>query len=285
MAHNRAATIEYAAAQRVDLWAPDHTELVYAVDDPRLIEFGHKERSLGVPLYIAQVDSHRVLVGFLPIPHDSDRFPILEPAFDFFRAHSETANAPWWAFANLGSLLAERGDIASARAAYERAVQLHPSGVVEELLSALLLQEGDIGNALAHVERALALRPDDVTLRLSFVRGLAEAHRYEDAFHALEEGLARSPGNISLWVPLARFYLACPDERLRNPTEALRIAERLRVATHGQDADVLATLSAAHEALGQSEDARRVAREAASVARSQGNTALAAAMERRAGSL
>jgi len=279
MAHDRAATIEYAAACQVDLWAPDHTELIYGGDDPRLIEFSQKEHSLGIPLYVAALDSSQVLAAFLPTPYDIRRFPKLKPALVFFQERTTDADPPWWAFANLGALLVEKDDLASARSAYERALTLNPAAAhVRELLAALFIDVGDTTSALSHAQQALVLRPDDVGLRLSLVRGLAEAGRYEEAFDLLQEGLARKPGNISLWIPLARLYLACPDERFRNPTEALRIAKQLRIATRGQDADVLATLVAAHEALGHVVDAQQAAREAAAVARSQGNTALADAM-------
>jgi len=283
MAHDRAATIEYAAAREVDFWAPDHTDLVFSAEDPRLLAFSQKEPALGIPLLVAELKPDTVLIAFVPRPERAARLVHLRPALEFFREKAAQPNAPWWTHANLGAQLEARGHRDAARSEYEEALRLNPdAGDVVHLLAALSLTEGDSLRAIEHLFREVSLKPDDTRRRLDLAQGLSLASRYREAEVVFRDGLKRTPGNISLWLPLARFYLSCPDSALRNVDEAIRIAERLKSATNGQDFSVLESLSIAYAAKGDFARAREAAIQAAALARSADDEERAKAMIERA---
>ena len=107
-------------------------------------------------------------------------------------------------------------------------------------MAALSKQLGDPANAAAHTREALRLSPDA---------------------HGLRNDLA--------WT-----LATSGDPRVRQPEEAVRLAESLVREAEKPDPNWLDTLAAAYAAAGRFEDATRVASQAAALAQEQGQTGI-----------
>ncbi len=108
------------------------------------------------------------------------------------------------AFYNLGNALRERGDLAGARAAYERAVQLNPKFVMaQNNLGNILRLRGAPEAAVAHLRRAVREDPDFAEGYVNLGAALADIGRQEEALEALRRACA-----LDRTSPQARFNLA-----------------------------------------------------------------------------
>jgi len=128
-----------------------------------------------------------------------------------------------------------------------RAVELEPSGENYLLLGRAYQAAADDRNAISALRRAAELEP----------KWLA-------------------PKNDLAWI-LATHT----DDALRQPDEAVRLAEQAAALAQYRNPRVLNTLAAAYASAGQLAQARRVARNALSMARAAHNEALAADISRR----
>ncbi len=229
-------------------------------------------------------------------------------------AHRPTALAA--AHHNAAAALMTAGRLDEAAAEYRRALELNPR--VPETWSnvGLLLQrQGRLEEAVAHLRRAVDLRPDDPRFLQRLGTALLErgdleaaepllvrstqlfardpeawtalrvlhiaAGRWEAALAVTRAGVEANPDDVDLGVPLAWFLSDCPDARLREPEEALRIASGLDARTQGRRHDVADVLSLALAANGRLAEAADAAQRAAALAREAGQSQHAAAIEER----
>ncbi len=121
------------------------------------------------------------------------------------------------------------------------------SAVAHAHLGAALLERGELEATLFHYRRAVEIEP-------SFVRA----------------------ANNLAWL-----LATLPDDALRNPEVALRLARRAARQTDQRDPAVLDTLAAAHAALGRFDDAVGTAERALAAAEADGDAALAEAVRAR----
>lgn len=129
---------------------------------------------------------------------------------------------------NAGFILMKQGQLAEAVHEFQETLQLDPSYQDAHYnLAIALLRRGDTLDAISHFRRALDLKPH----------------------WAASTDLA--------WV-LATF----PDERIRDASEAIRLAEAAARLTDHADGHVLDVLAAAHAAAGQFERAIEIVQEA-----------------------
>ncbi len=157
----------------------------------------------------------------------------VEEALAIFRAAASDQPDTPHAFFEAGDLLSERGDHAGAAAALETAARLSPdSAGVRAALGAALLGAGRVEEAVASFRAALAL----------------------DAAHAAALG------------PLAGILAAHPRRDLRDPGEAVRVAERLAARFNFQEPRSLDLFAAAHAAAGDFASAVRAAERAVALA-------------------
>ncbi len=98
-----------------------------------------------------------------------------------------------------------RGNLASARHAYEQALQKDPrSANGWHLLGLLHRQAGDPTAALTAFDRAVALAPRRVDMVVSRARALMGLGRTEDAVAGLRRALALDPGQAAVWAELGQ---------------------------------------------------------------------------------
>jgi tetratricopeptide (TPR) repeat protein len=160
----------------------------------------------------------------------------------------------------------------------DEAIAVHEQGLAEDArdprrhreLAGLLRQRGERARALEHYRRALELAPGDPEAR----RAVVELHCEEgnallqrgDAAGALERfrsALAAQPDAPAALSGAAWILATQRDPALRDPAEAVRLAEQAVAATAARPVPhMLETLAAAYAAAGRMDEARARAREA-----------------------
>ncbi len=131
-----------------------------------------------------------------------DALPALERAMQLLPGDAELA-------ANLGALLAARGQWREARAAYEQALRLQPrlAGAHNNLGNALLALSLP-QDALQAFERALALQPGLSAALGNRARALLALGRHAEAADAFGQAVMAQPRDVGLRVHAATALLA-----------------------------------------------------------------------------
>lgn len=174
-----------------------------------------------------------------------------------------------------GDRLLESGRFQEAIEAYSRALKMDPHLTrARSGRGIALARSGRLQNAIVDLQGAFDETVDPgVADALAFA--LAENGRFREAVDVLERAVARHSENAELAANLARLLATVPDPAVRDPARSLALALRIRDQTQGADPRVLDTLAAAYAGTGQRELARKIAEEAVSLARQQGNVSLA----------
>ncbi|UCG33344.1 MAG: glycosyltransferase family 39 protein [Phycisphaerales bacterium] len=158
---------------------------------------------------------------------------------------------------------------------YRRALELNPGFTDAHYNLAMVMQrQGKLEEALAEARRFVESQPDRTSGYRLLAELLIQAGRYEEAGDVLERGLALPMMDPFLMAQAAKFLARCPQPRLRDEEEALRLARRACELTDNEWPEPLAALAEAHAALGQAAEASRAASEALRLAEAQGKTEL-----------
>lgn len=149
------------------------------------------------------VPEHHFLVALV-----ADREGHDEEARTAYRKAIEVAKGDYpEAYLNLGNLEKGAGDLAAARAAYEKAISLRPRYTAAyHNLAKLLETSGDLAGAEATYEKALAIDPGYASAWLSLGQLRSQAGRAEEAIVALHRALAARPGYDPALLSLGVAY-------------------------------------------------------------------------------
>jgi tetratricopeptide (TPR) repeat protein len=181
--------------------------------------------------------------------------------------------APWL---ELGALFEERRELAEALQRYQHGLQLDPRhSAGHASLGRVLLQMGRFEESRAAFERAKALGPDSAALDALLATSAQLLGRDADAIREYREALARDPELISAANNLAWLLASSRDPSLRDPKEAVRLAEVAVEKRTLPDAGFLDTLAVSYAADGRFDDAVRAATSAAELAEERGDAAMA----------
>ena len=138
---------------------------------------------------------------------------------------------------------------------------------------------GRFAEARPLLERSLALDREQALVHASLAQIDAAEDRPREAAAHYRESLRLDPGYYVAANNLAQLLATTNDAELRDPAEAIRLAQSaLRAA--GESPAVLDTLALAQSAAGQLASAIETATRAAELARERGDAALAAEIER-----
>ncbi len=210
--------------------------------------------------------------------------------------------------------LQQAGDNAAALAEWKKALDIDPNDArANNGIAIALSVSGDSDGAIAYLRKATQINPDffeayynlglelakknrvdeaidawlnTVRLRPSFAAGhenLGYAYylqgKFADSLTHLRLALDADPDRVSDLNLAASVLATCPDSSIRNSVDALAFADRAQTLTHGQDAAILDTLSAAYAEAGRFPNAIEVEQQAIAVASRQGKSALATTLK------
>ncbi len=148
-------------------------------------------------------------------------------------------------------------------------------------LGDLLLDTGDYSGAVAPLATAAELSPDSAGVHAALGAALLGADRPAEAVAAFRDALEIEPAMPAALGPLAGILAAHPRRDLRDPAEAVRLAERLAGQFSFQESRSLDLFGAAYAAAGDYRNAIQAAERAAALAGSGGTADLAAAIRQR----
>jgi Flp pilus assembly protein TadD len=176
---------------------------------------------------------------------------------------------------NLGIAYSARGRRSDAIAHFEAAVRLDPDyAQAHNNLGALLQVTGRWSEALEHYQRALAVRPDSLDAHTNLGLLLSAMGRPAPAIAELRQALALRGDHVPALAGLAWIRATSFDATLRDPADAVGLAERADRAASHRDLATLDALAAAYAAAARFDAAVDVARAAVQMAAAAGLTAV-----------
>jgi tetratricopeptide (TPR) repeat protein len=180
-----------------------------------------------------------------------------------FEAVSKLMPASASAHFNYGTALAGAGRLDEAVLQYRRALELRPAyAIAHNNLGTALLQLGRADAALAAFRDAARTDPRlaEAHLNVGLVsRALGDL---PEAVIRFRRALDLNPDWVTAVASLASLLAAAPDASVRNPAEAVRLAERAAALTQRRDANTLDVLAVAHASGGDFDRAVAVSDEA-----------------------
>jgi tetratricopeptide (TPR) repeat protein len=192
-----------------------------------------------------------------------------EEAWAHFREAIEADPNQRDSHSNLGSVLIRQGKLEEAILQYREALRLDPGFFLSQMKLAMALSEaGHVEEANEHLLEAGRLAPDDPLVHYQL--GLAW-HTWGKAYEAAkhyELAVKHQPDFLPALVALASIRALSTEPELRDPDEAVRLAERASEVTHRQDPVVLDALAEVYATVGRFRDAISAATMALQIAES-----------------
>lgn len=143
------------------------------------------------------------------------------------------------------------------------------------------IREGMSESAIPPLEKALALDSSRSDARAALALMQHLARNYGEAAAQYRTLLGQKPDHFPAANALAWILATTPDSTVRNPTEAVTIAERIALASPAGFAEPLDTLAAAYAAAGRFAEAVETGERAAAIAREKREDKLAAEITQR----
>jgi len=177
-----------------------------------------------------------------------------------FKASAELAPQSAAAHYNYATALTMTGKMPEAIAEYERTIAIRPDyALAHNNLGAALLRQGRTSEALDHFREALRLDPGYADAHFNLAGVLSTQGRFRDAVGEYRRAIALKPELTPALVELAWLLASARDAAIRDPDQALRVAERAVSLTSRRDVRALDALGAAQAASGQFELAAETA--------------------------
>jgi tetratricopeptide (TPR) repeat protein len=168
------------------------------------------------------------------------------------------------AYFNRGTHFIGQHDYGRAIADHTRAIRLVPNDLGAYAYRAYAYaKQGDRARALADATAALKLRPTtewsqwhaaDLDLRAKAYRIMGQPER---ALRDLREAVHLAPRDSGANGELAWFLATCPEERLRNGTEAVSLATKACEIWHWENSESTDHLAAAYAEAGDFDQATK----------------------------
>jgi len=168
---------------------------------------------------------------------------------------------------NLGVYYSHVGQADKAVEYFERAVQINPYvGAHRANLAMGYLRQGRNDKAIEQLRAALDLNPRDAGLRIQLARTFYQQGKLDEMLSELREAIRLRPNDLMLLNETAWLLATCPDDRVRNGSEAVDLAGRAVQLTGAQEPLVLGTLAAAYAEASRFDEAVEAARDAVELA-------------------
>jgi tetratricopeptide (TPR) repeat protein len=205
-----------------------------------------------------------------------------EEALAHFREAVRLAPGLAVAHFDLGRALKQTGRIDEAVREYRRALELNPRlAAAHNSLGSVLGSQGRMKEAAAQFREALRVEPSDAEAQNNLGLALRALGDREEALPHFQEALRLRPDWPAPMNEIAWILATDPDDRVRKPGEAVRLAEGAAEKTARRQPVILDTLAAAYAAAGDFDRAAATAQEATTLAASSGSGALAGEVGKR----
>jgi tetratricopeptide (TPR) repeat protein len=240
----------------------------------------------------------------------------LDGAADEYRRAIEADPKYADAYNNLGVVLARQRRLHEAIQDFSKAIELDPKCLGgESNLGHALLAKDLVDEAIPHLEKAIGSNPDSAELHNDLGTALAERGRIDEAIPEFEralqispnlvraqshlgmalvmkghaaEGLAQwrqvlkeEPDNPQVLNDAAWLLATWPDASIRNGKEAVKLGAHAVQITSAKESSILGTLAAAYAETGDFDKAIEAEKLATDLAKQQGKTEIAAALQGR----
>ncbi len=185
------------------------------------------------------------------------------------------------AHSSLGTLYASMDRFDEAIPHFRASLQLAPSEFAAEGLGEALARTKKWNEAAEAFRQATQIEPYSLRSTCNLAWALYHAGRIETARACYQSAFRLNPR----WPEFAnrRAWVLCThsDEKERDASLALELAEQATQATHGRELIFLDTLAAAHANLGQFDEAVSISRRALELAAGPSQSGLRAGIQRR----
>jgi len=167
----------------------------------------------------------------------------------------------------MGNALASEGHLDQASEHFAAAIRLKPDfAEAYNNLGNAFLSRGRFDDAIAQYSAALRIQPDYALARYGLGSALASQGRTREAIEQLARTVELSPDYTEALSGLAWMLATDGDAALRDGVRAVRLAERAREVSGGDNPLILDALAAAYAETGEYERAAQTARRAAELA-------------------
>ncbi len=164
---------------------------------------------------------------------------------------------------NLGTALSRQGKLAQAIEHWIESLRLEPNQYnVNNWLGEAMARQGKIDHAIAYWTQSLRINSDQPDVHSKLGGLFYEQGKLEQAIKHWSQTLRINPDLVGVLNNLAWILATHQDEQIRNPDEAIRLAQRACELTKFKHPDLLDTLSAAYAAAGEFDEAVDIAERA-----------------------
>lgn len=182
----------------------------------------------------------------------------------------------------LGAAYARQGRYDDAASQYRAALVINARSVeANNNLGIVLAQAGRPGEAAASFLLALEINPNDARLHANLARALRQTGAVAEAVGHYRDAVRLDPFAWEVAMTLAWLVATDADAAVRNPGEAVTLAEEVNRRTGRSHPRALDTLAAAYAAAGRYDEAAETAERALSAALEAGDRRFAAAIDGR----
>jgi tetratricopeptide (TPR) repeat protein len=204
-------------------------------------------------------------------------------ALEHFAAVTKLQPSSAAAWFNEGVALEAMGTTSDARSRYAEAIRLDPLySAAHNNLANILYRDGNVGDAVSHFETAVTADASNAEAHCAFARVLTETGDPHRAIVEYRAAVATRPDWVPCLINFSWLLSAHADASIRQPAEAVQLAERSVTLTGRQDASALDALAAAYAAAGRFNDAIQTALAAEADALQNGLTETAKQIHARA---
>ncbi|MDB6007481.1 MAG: Tetratricopeptide 2 repeat protein [Prosthecobacter sp.] len=175
----------------------------------------------------------------------------------------------------LASVLLRKGELEPAVSHYGKAASIAPDAANCSNLGNALLQSGNFPKAIENYLRAIAADPKHTNANFGLGMAYAALGQRDVAAGYYQKVLAENPQYLPAINNLAWLLATSSTDSLRNGAQALVLAQQALHLPGGSKVHLLHTLAAAYAETGEFDQAAQIALQAATMASTQGDAALA----------
>jgi tetratricopeptide (TPR) repeat protein len=168
----------------------------------------------------------------------------------------EVTNNNYFAHNCLGQELYKQENLVLAVEHFNKALKIKPDYIGPIInLGNIAADQGDLNRAIYYFQKALQLKPDSVDALTNLGTTLQKQGKLKEAIVQLNRSLQIEPDNPGTKNNLAWLLATSEDPNIRNPSEAIRLAQQASRDTGYIDPSMLDTLAAAFASAGRFDEA------------------------------